>query len=82
MGVHVAFAYGFLMGLTTESAHYRGIFINLHSIFYVIKAYSVYRTPNVDATALIPLATISTVGSIVHAMEPGIFTKDKKGKSA
>jgi hypothetical protein len=80
-GVHAMMFYGAIMGLAFENAHYRGVHIIKEAIFFGTIAYCDYKQgyPMVVSTAMTVLAL---VGTIVHSMEPGVFTKDKTKKSA
>jgi len=66
-----------------ENAHYRRMAIVLELVYLVGDCVNFYFTLG-DVTEIPPplgmLAVLAIVGGLVHAMEPGIFTKDKNKK--
>jgi hypothetical protein len=63
-------------GIFLENAHYRGMATLLEFIFFAAEAYDAHIT-GFPIIVKLGFGTIALVGLVVHAMEPGIFTKDK-----
>jgi hypothetical protein len=74
---HVASAVLMAVGSVWETAHVRGIIIGYECILQaaaLVGGLSLQTSLSKPSFALLPLALAS---ALVHAMEPGIFTKDK-----
>lgn len=73
---HVLCLTNCIVGIFFEDSHYRTIALVLEMIFYGGAAIDAKRE---DLPPFIPLTffVIAAVGSLVHAFEPGLFTKDK-----
>ena len=59
-----------------ETAHYRGMATLLELIYFSAEAYDAYIT-GFPYEVKGSFAAVALVGLIIHAMEPGLFTKDK-----
>ena len=59
-----------------ETAHYRGMAVLLEFVYFAIETYDAYTTGFPYEVKGV-FAGIALVGLIFHAMEPGLFTKDK-----
>eukprot|EP00562_Extubocellulus_spinifer_P001123 CAMPEP_0178475170 /NCGR_PEP_ID=MMETSP0696-20121128/2976_1 /TAXON_ID=265572 /ORGANISM="Extubocellulus spinifer, Strain CCMP396" /LENGTH=136 /DNA_ID=CAMNT_0020102439 /DNA_START=190 /DNA_END=600 /DNA_ORIENTATION=+ len=80
-GEHLAFLVANLLGIFHENAHVRGLIVLMEAIHWTVGAIDAQRLgfPCVFAYVIAGLCIISLV---IHAKEPGIFTKDKnKAKS-
>jgi hypothetical protein len=65
-----------------ETAHYRGMATLLELIYFGTETYDAYTT-GFPYEVKGSFAAVALMGLIVHAMEPGLFTKDKsKTKSS
>jgi len=49
----------------------------VETIYVAVDTYSAYRAGFKDAAGVYTMLGLSLLGLGVHAMEPGIFTKDK-----
>jgi len=65
-----------LAGIFLENAHYRGMATLLELIFFTAESYDAHVT-GFPVNVKLAFAAIALVGLVVHAMEPGVFTKDK-----
>ena len=65
-----------LAGIFLENSHYRGMVLLLEWLFHVMDLLDSKRH-GLPAEALWVLVALASVGLLVHANEPGIFTKDK-----
>jgi hypothetical protein len=63
-------------GIFLENAHFRGMAALLEFIFFSAETYDAYIT-GFPIYVKFGFGIIAMVGLAVHAMEPGIFTKDK-----
>ena len=68
------------MGILTESAHFRGVVTSALVALYGVVAIDAYQLGLAAWYVPAALAAIAVVGAVVHSMEPGIFTTDKKKK--
>ena len=59
-----------------ETAHYRGMAALLELIYFGTESYDAYTT-GFPYEVKGSFAAIALVGLVLHAMEPGLFTKDK-----
>mmetsp|Transcript_9841 Transcript_9841/g.13867 ORF Transcript_9841/g.13867 Transcript_9841/m.13867 type:complete len:145 (-) Transcript_9841:263-697(-) len=75
-GFHVAFAFGAIMGILREDAHFRAILAIMELIVWGYGGYDAMRLGFPCVFAYVA-SGLSAVSLIVHMMEPGIFTKDK-----
>jgi hypothetical protein len=79
-GVQLAFLINNVCAIITENAHYRGMALLLEAIFLGCDSFSYYKMGCKTEGAVkmtYALFGLSLLGLSVHAMEPGIFTKDK-----
>ncbi|CAB9512405.1 expressed unknown protein [Seminavis robusta] len=74
--LHGIMLIGCTMGVLAEDAHYRGIVICQETIMFCTIAYSDF-VRGYTLTVSASLAVLTSLGTIVHFMEPGIFTSDK-----
>lgn len=65
-----------LAGIFLEGAHYRGMALVLEILYSIAVVISFYAKGVVMVPYLITLI-MDGVGVVVHALEPGVFTKDK-----
>jgi len=63
-------------GVVTESAHYRGVMVLAELVFFSVVTADAFQN---GLNYYVPgtMAAVALVGAGIHAMEPGIFTKDK-----
>ena len=78
--VSVALMINCLVGVFFENAHYRGLVTFLEVVYFSLEALDAYSS-GYPLIVKLTLALVCAVGLMVHAMEPGIFTKDKSGKN-
>lgn len=72
----VCFLINCLAAIFVENSHYRGMVVALQTLFFAIDAMS-YRKLGIDIPAVIYVCVAAgAVGLVVHANEPGIFTRD------
>lgn len=76
-GAHGMMFVGHVLGIWQEGAHFRGVLLVMDSIFFGTIFYSDYSFGYTIASSG-PLAVLCVIASLVHAMEPGVFTKDKE----
>mmetsp|Transcript_23746 Transcript_23746/g.34022 ORF Transcript_23746/g.34022 Transcript_23746/m.34022 type:complete len:139 (-) Transcript_23746:275-691(-) len=70
------------LGVVSESAHFRGVVVFGELIIWAVVLLDAY-TLGFDWTIPVCWFALMAVGTAVHAMEPGVFTKDKaKAKSS
>lgn len=60
-----------------ENSHYRGMAVVLVMIFFGVDGYSYSRLGKSIPGIIVGILTLGAFGLAVHAMEPGVFTKDK-----
>ena len=60
-----------------ENSHYRGMAVFLQMLFFTIDGYSYVRMGEDVPNIIYVIVGGGLVGLMVHANEPGIFTKDK-----
>ena len=77
-GVQLAFVINSAVAILQENAHYRGMAVLLEAIYFSVGSYSYVKDRKVDKTPVLCLLGVSLLGLGVHAMEPGVFTKDKR----
>ena len=70
-----------LAAIFVENAHYRGMACLLQVVFCAIDALDYIRFGMPVPAILVVVTLVGVVGLVVHAMEPGIFTKDKTAKT-
>jgi hypothetical protein len=73
---HIVMLVGCLVGILVENSHFRGIFTMMLTLFYALDCYDAYSAGFPYAPLAI-LTVVGAVGSVIHAGEPGVFTKDK-----
>jgi len=66
--------------ICVENSHYRGMAVLLNIIFFATDAYSYVNMGLEVPTAVYVIVGLGVIGLIVHANEPGIFTKDHDKK--
>lgn len=66
-----------LTAIFIENAHYRGIAVAQHTIFFIMDACSYVWMGVEIPKPMFVVVGIGLVGLLVHSREPGIFTKDK-----
>lgn len=76
-GAHLMLLANCAIATVQENSHYRGIAILLEAIYFSVDSYSYMKDGRSDGTPTYALLGLSMIGLGVHAMEPGIFTKDK-----
>ena len=86
VGISLGLLFNSLGAILVENSHYRGMATGLELIVAATDAIDglYFSGPGFEDGAyfLVGLSVLATFGLIVHAMEPGIFTKDKKEKSS
>lgn len=78
-GAHLALLVNCIAAIFMENSHYRGVAVLLEFILWATDCYDTYIHGK-DYTLLAVFTAVPLIGLIVHAMEPGIFTKDKNAK--
>lgn len=68
------------MGMFTESAHFRGVVSVALVALHGVVAVDAYQLGIAQWYVPAALTAVALAGVVVHSMEPGIFTKDKKQK--
>ena len=63
-----------------NSQYYRGMAVLLNIIFFATDAYSYVNMGLEVPTAVYVIVGLGVIGLIVHANEPGVFTKDHDKK--
>jgi hypothetical protein len=76
-GISLVFFLNNVAAIFVENAHYRGMAVFLQMIFFIVDGYSYNVMGKEVAPAVLVSVGVGAVGLAVHAMEPGIFTKDK-----
>lgn len=77
-GVQIAFLVNSAVAILQENAHYRGMAVLMEAIFFSVDSYSYMKDGRKDKTPVLCMLGVSLLGLGVHAMEPGVFTKDKR----
>ncbi|KAL9187396.1 hypothetical protein ACHAXT_001499 [Thalassiosira profunda] len=81
-GMALALGINNIAAIVVENAHYRGMAVFLHTLIFSVDGLSYVWLGRDIHPALYVIVPLGLVGLAVHAMEPGIFTKDKTaGKS-
>jgi hypothetical protein len=70
-----------LVAVVVENSHYRGIAGLLVMILFGGDAYSYLKLGKPVPPPLYGILGLGAIGLIIHSMEPGVFTKDKKAKT-
>lgn len=82
--IQLVFAINAMMAVFHENAHYRALAVLLETIYLSFESYGFWTADGgINKKAGTPtycLLGLSLLGLGVHAMEPGIFTKDKTKK--
>jgi hypothetical protein len=86
---HVVLTVNDIAAIAVENAHYRAMATILEFLLYSLDlADAMYENTFLGDGAklftLVPLASmtvVTLVGLVIHSMEPGILTKDKKAKN-
>ena len=82
LSISATLAINCFVSIFLETAHYRGMAALLELVYFATEAYDAY-TIGFPYEVKGGFAGIALVGLIIHAMEPGLFTKDKtKTKSS
>lgn len=79
-GGQLVFVVNAVVAMFHENAHYRGMAVLLEAVYFSASSYSFWKAGRTDATPIYCMLGMSLVGLGVHAMEPGVFTRDKAGK--
>lgn len=66
-----------IIGIIMENAHYRGIATFLEVLYFSLESYDAYIT-GYPVIVKLSFASVCAVALMIHSMEPGILTKDKK----
>jgi exosortase/archaeosortase len=82
---HIAFAINNAVGIIMENAHYRGLVCLLELVVSALTTYDTIvlgnhgtsLTISTQSSVLLACTALSSIGLLVHSMEPGVFTKDK-----
>ena len=79
--VCLCFAMNNLCAIFVGNAHHRGIAVGMHVLFFIFDGWSYIQleAPNGVPPAIYVIVPVGLIGLIIHAMEPGVFTKDKEG---
>ncbi|KAL3902437.1 MAG: hypothetical protein SGILL_010824 [Bacillariaceae sp.] len=80
-GTAIALGINCVMAIFKENSHYRGMAVTLVMIFFGADLYSYARLGQPIPGILYGILGLGAVGLAIHAMEPGIFTKDKNSKT-
>lgn len=83
LSFHLAMAFLCFLGFFQESAHFRGIIMVCEVLFYGVRTVHAYSQGLDSAVYSKPgfAAAVAVVGVVLHSMEPGLFTKDKKDET-
>eukprot|EP00527_Entomoneis_sp_CCMP2396_P001395 CAMPEP_0198138154 /NCGR_PEP_ID=MMETSP1443-20131203/1569_1 /TAXON_ID=186043 /ORGANISM="Entomoneis sp., Strain CCMP2396" /LENGTH=120 /DNA_ID=CAMNT_0043799809 /DNA_START=130 /DNA_END=492 /DNA_ORIENTATION=- len=77
-GVHVAFLINGLVAIFQENSHYRAMAVLMEAVYLTFDSYALFKAKTQKGGGpVFALLGLSIIGLGVHAMEPGIFTKDK-----
>ena len=80
-GVAISLGLNCVMAIIKENSHYRGMAVALVMMVFGIDLTSYVRLGKPIPGPLFGILGLGAVGLAVHAMEPGIFTKDKNAKT-
>lgn len=75
-GTCVCFLINCLAAVFVENSHYRGMVVSLQTLFFAIDAMSYMKLGIYIPAIIYGYVAAGIVGLVVHANEPGIFTKD------
>ena len=81
-GFNVAMGLLCVLGVATESAHFRAQIVLAQAVLYSVVAVDAFRLGTLNFWIPASQALVAVAGFVVNAMEPGIFTKDKSIKTA
>lgn len=81
IGVHGMMCWVEALATLREDSHFRGIVMLMETHLFGVIFYCDYKR-EITAVTSGALFAIGLLGTVVHAMEPGLFTKDKKAKSS
>jgi hypothetical protein len=76
-GVQIALLVNSAVAVLQENAHYRGMATVMQAIFFGADSYSYVKSGRKDGFPVYCMFGLSLVGLGVHALEPGVFTRDK-----
>jgi hypothetical protein len=76
LGAHVMCLMNNVASMVQENSHYRGMAVMMQEVWFVLQWCDAYAMGWMQRIPAI-LATIATMGLVIHANEPGLFTKDK-----
>ena len=78
-GAKLAFMANCIVASVQENAHYRGMALMVETIYIAVDSWAAYKAGFKDAVGCYAMLGLSLLGLGIHAMEPGLFTKDKRG---
>jgi hypothetical protein len=78
-GAALALGLNALVAIFFENSHYRGMAVFLFMIFFGVDGLSYILLGKAIPGIVLAILGLGGVGLIIHAMEPGVFTKDKNG---
>ena len=76
-GVKLASVVNMIIAIRLENAHYRGMALLVETVYVAVDAWSARKAGFKDTTGIYGMLALSVLGLGIHAMEPGVFTKDK-----
>ena len=76
-GAKLAFCINCIVASVNENSHYRGMTLLVETIYIAVDTYSAKKANFKDMAGIYTMLGLSLFGLGIHAMEPGIFAKDK-----
>ena len=76
-GAKLASMVNMIIATQLENAHYRGMALIVETVYLAVDAWSAYKSGFKETTGIYTMLGLSVLGLGIHAMEPGLFTKDK-----
>mmetsp|Transcript_13818 Transcript_13818/g.33449 ORF Transcript_13818/g.33449 Transcript_13818/m.33449 type:complete len:140 (+) Transcript_13818:159-578(+) len=67
----------FVLGVMSESSHYRSVLILAETVMFGLVTIDAYLL-GLDFLVPAGIAAVALAGCVVHSKEPGIFTSDKE----
>ena len=77
-GAKLAFAVNCVIASVQENSHYRGMVLLVETLFIAVDTYSAKKAGFKEMKRIYGMLGLSILGLGIHAMEPGLFTKDKR----